>query len=167
MLSARLTKIAARPILMCCLPEVGVGLRWSGDCNQSTAPPLAPTARRKWPPTRAFSRAGRPPSATPRWAKRHGRDTCLTAKLSRRGRDRGLGLVEVAGHLVPRADRQQRRRRLRAARHRERAARAEAAAGRWLERVRRIAGERRPLHAVVGIQARRGCEERLRVGMLR
>src|SRR5258708_28443013 len=34
---ARLTKIAARPILIDCLPEVGVRLRRSGGCNESAA----------------------------------------------------------------------------------------------------------------------------------
>ncbi len=79
---------------------------------------------------------------------------------------RGRGLVEIAGDGVIRAHRAQRGRRIGTVRHREGAAGAEAAAGGRIDRVGRIAGDRRAIHAPVGIHGGRRGKQRLRVGML-
>jgi len=78
MLSTRLTKIAARSILMDCLPEVAFssGLR---NCNESPRPSLP--IERWMLPGQAFAAPGGGLDAM--WAKRHGRDTSLTATLTR------------------------------------------------------------------------------------
>src|SRR5207245_9129266 len=77
-----------------------------------------------------------------------------------------LPVVEVAGDVVVRSERDQRGRGIGAARHDVRAPRAEAAARGWVERVRRIAGDGWRLEPSQRILGRRRGDERLRVRVL-
>src|SRR5205809_3082516 len=158
--SARLTKIAARALLIALAsPEVAVA---SGARVRATTLPH-PLVAEIVGNTRVSKRA--PPRRRPAiWAKRHGGVRSTTS--ARGGSHRGLGLVEVASDVVRLADGAQRGLRLRAAGHRECAARPEPAAGWRIDRVRRVAGERRSFETTVRIEARRRREQRLRVWML-
>jgi hypothetical protein len=76
-------------------------------------------------------------------------------------------VVQVAGDVVVRSEREQGRRGVGAARHRVRAARAEAATRGRIYGARRIAGDGWALQSPRGIHGRGRGEERLRVGVLR
>src|SRR3990170_1600407 len=95
--------------------------------------------------------------------------TTMLSPLRRRGRLRSLGhaLPLPAGAVVVWAHRQQRRHLLRAALHREAAARPERAAGRHSHQVRRHPLDRVKFLLARLVQPRHGLQEAERVGVTR
>src|SRR2546423_46612 len=93
----------------------------------------------------------------------------MLALLAARLRGRGLlaVLVKVAGREVLRSDELELGRALGAVRHRERAARVEATAGRRIQRARDFAADDQLVLGVVRRGRQGGREERLGVGMAR